>query len=59
MTNLNPLMTQEQFIEISRYIVNDILNSNYDFETKKRVLSEELTLRINTVWEDMMIDASR
>ena len=59
MTNLNPLMTQEHFIEISRYIVNDILNSNYDFETKKRVLSEELTLRINTVWEDMMIDASR
>lgn len=59
MTNLNPLMTQEQFIEISRYIVNDILNSNYDFETMKRVLSEELTLRINTVWEDMMIDASR
>lgn len=58
MTNLNPLMTQEQFIEISRYIVNDILNSNYDFETMKRVLSEELTLRINTVWEDMMIDAS-
>lgn len=59
MTNLNPLMTQEQFIEISRYIVNDILNSNYDFETMKRVLSEELTLRINTVWEDMMIDVSR
>lgn len=52
--NLNPQITQEQLNLISRYVIEDILNQGYDFETLKLMLSEEWIKRVNIVFEDQM-----
>lgn len=52
--NLNPQITQEQLNSISRYVIEDILNQGYDFETLKLMLSEEWIKRVNIVFEDQM-----
>lgn len=52
--NLNPQITQEQFNIISRYVIQDILAQDYDFETLKLMLSEEWIKRVNIVFEDQM-----
>lgn len=57
-TNLNPEITQEQFRTISRYVLQDILSQEYDFETLKVMLSEEWIKRVNIVFEDQMHFAS-
>jgi hypothetical protein len=51
---LNPQITKEQFDSISSYVINDIINQKYDFDTLKHMLSEEWIERINSVWEDQM-----
>ena len=52
LNNLNPQITQEQLNSISRYVIEDILNQGYDFETLKLMLGEEWIKRVNTVFED-------
>lgn len=53
-TNLNPQITKEEFVSVSRYVIDDIMKQEHDFETLKLMLSEEWIKRVNTVWEDQM-----
>lgn len=51
---LNPQISQEQLNSISRYVIEDILNQGYDFQTLKLMLTDEWVKRVNTVFEDQM-----